>query len=178
MLLLQLEIPVDTALAAAVLARDRGASVVLNCAPMPADPAQVRSLLAAVDVLVVNESEAGALLDGPMPEQVSAWCAAAQRLRDRGPEAVVITLGARGAVAASSEGTFHQPAFFVDAVDTTGAGDSFCGALAVGLASAQPLSRAVERACAAGALAATRHGAQASPTPPEINQLLARVEVG
>lgn len=174
---LQLEIAVDTALAAARLAQRRGASVVLNCAPMPADPATIASLLATVDVLVVNESEAGALLGDALPDDESSWREAAQRLRAHGPVTVVVTLGARGAAVATDDGTFLQPAFTVDPVDTTGAGDAFCAALAVGLAAGEPIDRATERACAAGALATTRPGAQTSPTPSEVDRLLAMVGV-
>ncbi len=86
----------------------------------------------------------------------------------------MVTLGARGAISADATGTRSHPPFRVDAVDTTGAGDSFCGALAAALAAGADLGRAVRRGCAAGALATTRMGAQsAMPTAAELDHFLA-----
>jgi ribokinase len=170
-LALQLEIPLATCLDAAGRARAAGAAVVLNAAPLPklVEPA-FADLLSAVDVLVVNEGEAAHLADERAPRD---WTALAGRLRAYGPDTVVITLGARGAVAADAAGTYACEAFAVDVVDTTGAGDAFCGALAVALADGLPIADAMRRGCAAGALAATRMGAQAAlPTRADLDTFL------
>ena len=170
-LALQLEIPLATCLDAAGRARAAGATVVLNAAPLPklVEPA-FADLLSIVDVLVVNEGEAAQLADESAPRD---WAALAERLRALGPATVVVTLGARGAVAADADGRYPCDAFAVDVVDTTGAGDAFCGALAVALADGLPIADAVRRGCAAGALAATRMGAQAAlPTRAELDAFL------
>ncbi|WP_433046223.1 ribokinase [Dactylosporangium sp. CS-033363] len=164
--LLQLEIPVATCLAAAGIARAGGARVVLNAAPSPEgeDP-DLADLLDRVDVLVVNETEALAMAADAVPhrpEDPAAWFAVAAALRKQGPDACVITLGADGAVASDDTGDWHQPAFPVDVVDTTGAGDAFCGGLAARLAAGGGLNDAVCTGAAAGALATGRLGAQAA----------------
>ncbi|MFC4046969.1 ribokinase [Dactylosporangium siamense] len=165
-LVLQLEIPPATCLAAARHGRAAGARVLLNAAPLPDPvPADMTVLLREVDVLVVNEGEA-LRLSGSTAD----WPTLAAALRGLGPDAVVITLGAQGAVHADATGTATHPAYPVDAVDTTGAGDSFVGALAAALAEGLPLAEAVRRGCAAGALATTRMGAQSAlPTRPELD---------
>src|SRR5262245_15620834 len=171
-LLLQLEIPLETGLAAAVEARRCGARVVLNAAPLaPPDPV-FAELLTHVDVLVLNESEAAALTGAAMtPTDVEGWCTLAARLP---APTCVVTLGSRGAVAADAAGTWWQPAFPASIVDTTGAGDAFCGALAQSLAAGHDLRDAVRRGCAAGAHAAGRLGAQAAlPTARELSTILA-----
>lgn len=177
-LALQLEIPLATCLHAARRARSAGSIVVLNAAPLPklVEP-DFAALLDPVDVLVVNEGEALHLAGAtaPAPEGPAEWAALAAALRRYGPRSCVVTLGAQGAVAADAYGTYLQPAFGVDVVDTTGAGDSFCGALAVALADGAPLAVALRRGCAAGALAATRMGAQtALPTGTELDEFLRR----
>lgn len=178
-LALQLEVPVATVLVAAQAARRSGATVVLNCAPMPADPETVRELLASVDVLVVNETEASAWVPGPRVPDVRGWQGVATRLRSLGPDVVVVTLGSQGAVAATAGGAFHQPPFPVEATDTTGAGDVFCAALCVELEAGSSLPAAIRRACAAGALATTVPGAQAgAPTADAVDRLLSTAEVG
>ncbi|MEV7730321.1 ribokinase [Streptomyces sp. NPDC087917] len=170
--LLQLEVPVDTVLAAARAARGAGALTVLNAAPLPNRPLP-GELLAQVDVLVVNESEAAGLLATTAATGVAGWAAHAERMRALGPGTVVITLGAAGAVAAGPGGPVVVPAFPADAVDTVGAGDAFCAQLALSLGSGEPLAAAVRRACAAGALATTRRGAQdALPTRAEVDCVL------
>jgi ribokinase len=153
-LLCQLEIPLPTVAQAAAAARTAGTMVVLNAAPARPLPAE---LLAAVDVLVVNQHEA---------EVIGA---AALELVPR----VVTTLGAAGAVYTDREGArLEVPAPKVEAVDTTAAGDAFTGALAVALASKRPIAEAMRWACAAGALTATRRGAStALPTAAEIDEL-------
>ncbi|HEX6682596.1 MAG TPA: ribokinase [Candidatus Limnocylindrales bacterium] len=165
-LLLQLEIPLSTCVEAAVQARQAGATVVLNAAPLPKQPGkELQRLLSNVDILVVNEGEATQLFGSTEP----SWGSVAAH----GLRACVVTLGSRGAIAVTAEGVHRQEAFRVDAVDTTGAGDSFCGALAVSLADGLALTEAVRRGCAGGALAATKPGAQSAlPTATELEKFL------
>ena len=133
--LLSLEIPVDTARAAARTARDAGATVIVNASPAAPD---VRRLAGLADVVVVNETEAQAWGDGAVAH-------------------LIVTRGARGAAHHGEGGRFDVPAPAVEAVDTTGAGDVFAGALAA--AWPDGLHTALRRACAAGALATLVPGA-------------------
>ena len=161
-LLVQLETPLPTVEAHARAARHAGVRVVLNAAPARALPA---SLLALVDLLVVNEGEL-ALLDDER-----GIGAALSRLQV--PD-VVVTLGARGCVARSAGSLYLQPAFRVRAVDTTAAGDTFCGALVARLSAGESLPEALRYASAASALACMRAGAQSSvPTRDEVLALMA-----
>jgi ribokinase len=138
--------------------------------PPPGTPATPEPLLRHVDVLVVNEGEALRLAGVPTTD----WAALAVALRARGPASCVITLGERGAIHADAAGATGHPAFPVDAVDTTGAGDSFVGALAAALADGRRLTEAVRHGCAAGALATTRMGAQSAlPTSAELDRFRA-----
>ncbi|HEX2316338.1 MAG TPA: ribokinase [Thermomonospora sp.] len=176
-LLLQLEIPVDACLAAAGRARGLGRPVVLNAAPAPpVVDGDLARLLRAVDLLVVNEAEAAAL-SGPGAAEglppAGGWEAVAAGLRRLGPAEVVVTLGSEGAAAATAEGTFQVSAFPMAAIDRVGAGDAFSAQLTLARAEGRPLTEAVRRACAAGALATTRRGAQTSlPTRAEVEALL------
>lgn len=171
-LLLQLEIPLETVLAAARLARRAGTQVVLNPAPAQPLPAE---LLALVDVLIPNEHEAALLAQMPV-ETLEQAENAARKLLAQGAGCVVITLGARGALLVSAPGpVVHVPAYRVQVVDTTAAGDAFAGALAVALAEGLPLRSAVQRGCAAGALSATQPGAQPSlPTREAVERRMAQ----
>lgn len=162
-LLLQLETPLDTVIAYARQAAARGLRVVLNAAPARTLPA---GLLADVDVLVVNEGELATLAGaaGTIAEQLARLPVAT----------VVVTLGARGCCAREPSGWHLQPAFPVVPVDTTGAGDTFCGVLAAALGRGDALASALRAASAASAIACTRSGAQASvPTRDEVDALLA-----
>lgn len=164
-LLLQLESPLASVEAWANRAHARGVKVVLNTAPAPR-AALPTALLGAVDLLIVNEGELAAMAgeSGTIAERVA-------RLAMPG---VVVTLGPRGCYARIDGRTLLQPGFVVEAIDTTGAGDTFCGTLAAGLASRMPMEEAMRRACAASALACTRLGAQAStPARTEVDALLA-----
>jgi ribokinase len=168
LVLLQLEIPVETTLMAARLGRTAGARVVLNLAPAQALTAEQ---LRDITTLVVNESEAGVLL-GRAPQNIKEALLEAKALRELVPE-VIITLGAQGAVYANSAGQGHVPSFSVKVVDTTAAGDAFIGAFAAALCEDAPLEMAVQRGVAAGALACTQSGAQPSlPFEADVDSLL------
>ena len=167
-LLLQLETPLPTVEAWARGARAAGVAVALNAAPMPSHSLPA-SLLASIDLLIVNEGELAALVPGN--RSISARLAACP------VPGVVVTLGARGCLARIAGQVLLQPGFRVEAVDTTGAGDTFCGTLVAGIASGLAPERALRRACAASALACTRYGAQSSvPTRGEVDALLASDE--
>lgn len=166
LLLLQLELPLPLVLEAAVYARSRGVRVVLTPAPAVPLPDE---LLDAVDVLVPNEHEA-ALLAG-----VDDPVAAARGLAARGGD-VVVTLGSKGALRLHDGDEWRVPAFPVDAVDTTAAGDTFVGVLAVGLAEGAAWAEALPRAAAAAALSVQRPGASSSmPYRAEIDTFLTEV---
>lgn len=168
-LLLQLEIPLPAVVAAAGIARAAGARVVLN--PAPAAPLD-DSVLALVDVLVPNETEA-ATLTGLRPDDWESAGRTARALQGRGPRSVVMTLGSRGALLLDEDRLARQQPFAVTAVDATAAGDAFVGALAVALAEGRSLGESVRRGAAAGALAATVAGAQPSlPRRAQIEALL------
>ena len=171
-MVVQLEIPLETVQTAALLAAKSGARVILNPAPARALPDE---LLRHVSILTPNETEAE-LLTGIKVDSDSAAAKAASILRARGVQTVILTLGARGALVATSDSAQIVPGFKVTAVDTTGAGDVFNGALAVALAEGQPLIDAVRFANAAAALSVTRLGAQPScPSRREIQKLLKSV---
>ncbi len=138
----------------------RTALAILNAAPF--DP-RVIEILGSVDVLVCNESEAAAILGRAVAAaDVAGARAAAIDLLDFGPRAAIITLGPAGAVVADEMGDRAFPAPAVDVVDTTGAGDCFCGVLAAWLAEGASLDDAVSAGVAAGSLAVTVPGAQPS----------------
>ena len=169
-LLLQLESPEDSSEHAALLARRHGVPVILN--PAPARPLSER-FLHLVDVITPNGTEAE-MLTGLSVETDSQAEAAAHALLARGVGAVVLTLGSRGSMLVDKEGARVYPGFPVQVVDTTAAGDAFCGTLATALAEGVALSDGVRRANAAGALACTRAGAApAMPYRHDIDALLA-----
>ncbi|MBS0479630.1 MAG: ribokinase [Proteobacteria bacterium] len=161
-LAMQLETPIDTVMAFAQTARERGVGVLLNAAPARALPT---ALLAAVDVLVVNEEELSIL--------TGTGGTIADRLARTGVATTIVTLGGRGACALVDGALMLQPAFAVTPVDTTAAGDTFCGVLAAGLAEGLRTPEALARAAAAAALATTRPGAQSSiPARAEVDAFL------
>ncbi len=169
--MLQLETAMDAATEFARRGREAGARTLLNPAPAAPVPAE---LLQLTDVLVPNEIEARTLT-GMAGEGVDGALAMATALRGQGPRRVVITLGALGAVAVENGLRVHVPAPQVTVVDTVGAGDAFCAALAVRLGERASLEGATRFACAAGAIACTRAGAEPSmPRREEIDALAAR----
>lgn len=166
--LLQLEIPLPIAERAAALCRKHCVFTILD--PAPAPPQGLTPLLASVDILTPNQSEAETLLGrrAANPEE------AGQALIERGAQCVILKLGEDGAlIIKRNKKTVHVPAFKVHAVDTTAAGDAFNGALAVAISEGRPLPDAVRFACAAGALACSNHGAMLSmPHRKEVDSLL------
>ena len=163
-LLLQLETPMEAVTAYARAARARGVKVVLNAAPAQR---LTPELLALIDVLVVNEGELGVVAGH---QGSIAQCLA----RIQQVPCVVVTLGHQGCCARAHGEDFFQAAFQVAAIDTTGAGDTFCGVLVAALSQGRNLHQALRLARAAGALACTELGAQSSiPTRAEVDAFLA-----
>ena len=168
-LLMQLEIPMDTVLAAAQIADANDVRVILNPAPAQKLPSK---LLKFVSILTPNEFEAEELTGIKITDHRSA-SSAGESLLDQGAGTVLITLGARGTFIAAEGIRESVPGFSVRAVDSTGAGDVFCGALAVALSENKQLSDAVTFANAAAAISVTRLGAQPSiPRRREIEKFL------
>lgn len=168
-LLATLELPLPTLDRLVDAARGAGATIVLNASP---EAAGGRSLLSRVDVLVVNEVEAGDLLGRPVDAGTGAEAATA--LLESGPRRVVVTLGAAGAVVAADGRVDRLAAPVVAVVDTTGAGDAFVGAMAARLAEGSDVVGAARAGVVAGSLATTRAGAQPSmPRREEIERMLA-----
>jgi ribokinase len=157
------EVPLDTVRCALELARGRGVPTILNPAPVPEGGLDFAEL---VDYLTPNAGEAMRL------SGVAGAEAAAAALLARGPRCVLVTLGEHGVLACGAGPPRHVPAFRVDAVDTTAAGDGFNGALAVALTEGRELLAALQFASAAAAIVCTRRGAQASlPTRAEVERL-------
>ncbi|HVN54348.1 MAG TPA: ribokinase [Anaerolineaceae bacterium] len=164
LLVMQLEIPLDTIQRAVGLARRHGLRVILN--PAPAKSLAVE-LLEGVDVLIPNEGELLYLMGE------KSLGAAMDKARQRGIRALVVTLGEQGALLVDEAGETRVPAYAVTAVDTTAAGDAFVGALAVALAEGKPAGEAARWANAAAAISVTRVGAQPSlPTRAEVEAFL------
>jgi ribokinase len=180
-LVCQLEIPPATVSYAMKRAAQRGLTVVLNPAPAPTEPLPAE-MLAATTILTPNETEAAVLASLPFPAgtpsdaEVDAWAReVSTRLLAMGPKTILITLGERGAYLAGNGAGRRIAGFRVSAVDVTAAGDAFNGALAVALAEKKSLDEAVRFANAAGALAATRPGAQPSmPKRSEVEEFMAK----
>lgn len=172
-LVMPLETPLDTVRAYARQASAAGVQVVLNAAPArPLD----QELLANVNILIVNAGELRAVSDAAgLGGSVSERAAG---LRQLGPEVVVVTLGAEGCLAASADGETRRPAHSVQVVDTTGAGDTFCGVLVAYLERGTELSEALKAATVGAALACTKAGAQPSmPSRAEIEGELSKSDV-
>ncbi|MBX7443424.1 MULTISPECIES: ribokinase [unclassified Arthrobacter] len=162
-----LEVGTETVLAAAQAGHDAGAQVLLNLSPYAEIPSGLAGL---TDVLLVNAHEAALFLGSSVPgadAPADNWDAVRARFAGRGIEQVVVTLGSKGSVVLDSQApaesrvTFVQPTT-VSAVDTTGAGDAFTGAVAVRLAAGDALADAAAFASVAAAMATTRKGTQAA----------------
>jgi ribokinase len=164
-LMVQFEVGMAATGAAMRIAREARRTVVLNPAPIAPHPA---GLLALADVVIPNEVEAAALAPGAAGDHARE----AEAILRRGAKAVVITLGERGALAATPGSVTPIPAFRVAAVDSVGAGDAFCGALAVAMGEGASLAGASRFAAAAAACSVTKPGAAASlPFRDEVDRI-------
>lgn len=169
MILLQMEIPVETNREVLRRAREAGIPVMLNYAPAHAVH---RDLLGGLDTLIVNENEAAALAGMEFSGSGSAE-RVIRRLAECGARRVILTLGRAGAMIHEDGVVSEIGTFPVKAVDTTAAGDTFCGALGVALLEGRSLFAAVRFATAAAAISVTRFGAQPSiPARSEIDRFL------
>jgi ribokinase len=156
--LMQLEIPLETVVYAANLAFDAGKKVILN----PAPAAQITDeLLSKLYLITPNETEAE-LISGIPVKDIESATLAARNLFGRGVKVVIITLGSKGALLYTGDDAKLIPSPKVEAIDTTAAGDVFNGAIAVAISEGLELEKAVEFACKAAAISVTRMGAQAS----------------
>jgi ribokinase len=159
LILLQLEIKLETAYAAIRFGRKHGVRTVLN--PAPARANLDMGVVTQASFLIPNETEL-AILTGMPVEQDAEVAAAARRLVEQGADTVIVTLGARGSLLATREGSRRIAPVKVQAVDTTGAGDAFIGAFARFSAGGLPLDAALAEATRYSALSVTGHGAQKS----------------
>lgn len=169
MLLLQLEIPIETVEYIAAIAASKSVKVVLNPAPACA---LSDDLLKNIFIITPNETEAEKLTGIKVTDLKTAE-EAARVLQDKGVEIIIITLGGSGALLLYENIAAHIPGYKVEAVDTTAAGDVFNGALIVALAEGKAINEAVQFACKAAAISVTRLGAQASaPYKEELESLI------
>ncbi len=168
----QLEQPAEAAMHGLKLARENGATTILNPAPAGGLP---EGMLALCDYVTPNETEAEAL-SGIAVASVDDACRAALALLDQGAGAALVTLGENGVLYHDGRDAVHVPAFDAGpALDTTGAGDAFNGALAAALARGDAPLEAVRFGCAAAAISVTRHGtAAAMPSLEEVHALMRR----
>lgn len=164
-LLLQLEIPLESVEEAVRIANIHGVPVILNPAPAREIPAELYRKIA---VLTPNESECR-MLSGMAADTAEDAKSAGQKLLELGAERVVVTLGGNGSVFGDRGGFTHMPGLKVPVVDTTAAGDSFSGALAVALAEGKSLAQAVEMATLVGSKTVQKAGAQ--PSLPYRNEI-------
>lgn len=172
-LVFQLEVPRGAVIKAAEIANKHGVMVVSNLAPAQEF---AHELLSMCDVVTVNETEA-AQMTGIAIGDLSDAMRGTETLLSMGARAVVLTMGREGAIAADESGVEHIPAFKVESIDATAAGDAFTAALAVRLCEGASLREAVMFANAAGALATTKLGAQPSlPYRSEVEELLSSAQ--
>jgi ribokinase len=175
MLLVQLEIPLESVSRALELAREHGVPTVLNPAPMQPVP---EGFFEGLDYLTPNETEASFFTGMPVDNEEQAL-EAAKRLLEMGPRNVIITLGKKGALLVNKDGHTLIPAIPAKAVDTTGAGDAFNGALCVALSEGKGIKDAIRFANCAASISVTRKGAAvAMATRSEIDILEARSKIG
>lgn len=157
-LLLQLESPIPSVLKAAKIAHQAGKTVVLN--PAPACPLP-EELFRNIDLFIPNETELSTFSGMPVTNEQEAQKAAAA-MQAKGIGKLIVTMGSKGALICEGGPAVFVPAHKVKAVDTTAAGDTFCGALCVAIAEGKSLKEAAEFACAASALTVQKMGAQNS----------------
>lgn len=168
-LILQLEVPIEASKRAAEIAKSGGATVILN--PAPATKLD-DDFIKLMDILTPNEVETEMLTGIPVADRTGAE-RAAKSLLEKGVSAVILTLGERGALLVTKDLIQEIPSYQVKVVDTTAAGDAFCGALATALARRESLEQATAYANAAGALAVTVLGAEPSmPTAAKLDEFL------
>lgn len=171
-LLLQLEIPLESVMEAARIAHESGVYVVLNPAPAP-EKSLPAELYRYVSLIIPNETELS-LLGGICADTPETAGMAVDRLKSSGAGSVIVTLGSKGALVCSGSGVELFRARQVKAVDTTAAGDTFCGALCVALAEGRSLRQAVLFSTVASSIAVTRPGAQESvPHRKEVDAAMA-----
>lgn len=169
--LMQLEVPVATVEYAAEVAAAAGVPVILNPAPAPAEPLSAE-LLSRIDVITPNRSEATRISGIEVTDMASAR-RAAEAIHAMGTRRVIITLGGEGSLIYDGGEFEHIGATRVEAVDTTAAGDTFNGVLAVGVAAGRSLASAAREASVAAAISVTRMGAQtAAPTRAEVEAFI------
>lgn len=155
-LLMQLEIPVPAVLEAAKIAHEAGKTVVLNPAPALDLPDEI---FRHISIFIPNQHELSKYSGMPVSGKDSAG-RAAKEMMSRGVGRLIVTMGSKGSLVCEEDGSVFVPAMKVDAVDTTGAGDCYCGALCVALAEGKPLKEAASFATRAAAVAVQRPGAQ------------------
>jgi ribokinase len=171
-LLVQYEIPPETVARALELAASYGVRTIWNFAP--AHPFPYMEQFSQTDILIVNETEAGFLAGMAPPESDAETVEALYRMHELGSETIILTRGVRGSSVLAEGKVTHIEAFPVEAVDSTAAGDVYCGTLAVSLSEGKPLIDAIRFASAASAISVTRLGAQPSaPYRSEIEGFLA-----
>jgi ribokinase len=167
-IVMQMEIPYDTVKRVCDLAHNQGKIVMLNVAPACKLD---HDLIGKVDVLVVNETEAETIAGVKIDEIGEETMV--DRLRELGAKTVVLTLGKRGSILKNGKESYKIPAFVVETLDSTAAGDTFCGALAAELSKGHKWEQALKFATASSAICVTRMGAQPSiPTEREVNEFL------
>ncbi|NKJ44561.1 ribokinase [Novosphingobium sp. SG720] len=170
----QAEVPTAAVARFLALAREAGARTLYNAAPALAEG---RAILPLADIVVVNETELAFFLGEAVPEGDTALAAAARRLMAREGQWVIVTLGGAGVIAEGPGGTIRLPARAVPVVDTTGAGDTFCGVLAARLAQGESMAQSLAVAVFAAGLSVQRLGAAASmPTRAEVDAGLALLD--
>ncbi|MCG2462498.1 ribokinase [Flavobacteriaceae bacterium F89] len=173
MVVVQMEIPYATVQKICEIAHRHNTKILLNVAPASKIDLETIQM---IDILVVNETEAETI-SGERIESLGEE-AVVDKLRTMGAQTVVLTLGKKGSLFKNDQTYFHVPAFKVEAVDSTAAGDVFCGALAAGLGKGHDWVKAIKFATAASALCVMRLGAQPSiPTEREVYDFLNKKEL-